>query len=302
MGSLAALVAVIMPASLAHAQQPPLHMTTAQQGLQAVSDTSRNWSGYAAQNGPYTKVSGTWKVPSVSGSEPSSAEATWVGIGGISSDDLIQSGTQNTVDDYGQVTTSGFYELLPDAPITIPTVTVHPGDAVSVSIAQQQPDQWRIAFADTSDGQKYSTTVSYSSSLSSAEWIEEAPSDGWSTVPLANFNSVAFTHSSTNQGTLAQSGAQPLAMVDDQAQPLATPSALGSDGASFSVSAQQPSSSGAAGSPWWSSPSPQQPGTDGGTPTTPWWWSSPSTQQPGTDGGNPVAPWWSDSGSGMGAW
>jgi hypothetical protein len=275
-GSLAALAALSVPAPLIHAQQIPLHMAPAQQSAQAVSDVSRNWSGYAAQNGPYTQVSGTWKVPSITGSDPSSADAAWVGIGGVSSNDLIQSGTQDTLDADGQVTTSAFYELLPDDPVTIPTVTPRPGDTVTVSISQQQPNQWRIAFADTTTGQTFSTTVSYSSSLSSAEWIEEAPSDGYGTVPLANFGSVSFTRASTNQGTLAQSGAQPVAMADDQGQTLATPSALGSDGASFTVSDQQQSiDSSNPGAPWWGpDPSNPQPGTGSGDPGTPWWWST----------------------------
>jgi hypothetical protein len=240
-------------------------MQAAQQSVQSLSGTSRNWAGYSAQNGQYTRVSGTWTVPSVTGGSASSADATWVGIGGITSNDLIQSGTMNMVTPDGQVTTSAFYELLPDAPVTIPTVATNPGDSVTVSISQRKPDQWHISFADTTNGQTFSTTVSYASSLSSAEWIEEAPSDGWTTVPLDSFGSASFTSGSTNQGTIAASGAQPLTMVDDQAQTLATPSAFGSDGASFTVSDQQTGS--------YQQPSiGQQPGTDGGDPYSPWGW------------------------------
>jgi hypothetical protein len=65
-------------------------------------------------------------------------------------------------------------------------------------------------------------------------------------------------------------------MVDDQAQTLATPSALGSDGASFTVSDQQTVSA-------------QQPGAD---------------QQPGTGGGDPFSPWGGGNSGGwwMGSW
>jgi hypothetical protein len=308
---LAALAAVAMPAPLAHAHYfSPLHMTMAQQGWQGASGTSRNWSGYVAQQGQYTSVSGTWKVPAVTGDNPSSADGTWIGIGGVSSDDLIQSGTQDTVDDFGQVTTSAFYELLPDAPITIPTVTPRPGDTVTVSIAQQQPNQWLINFTDKTNGQKYSTTVSYASSLSSAEWIEEAPSDGWGTMPLASFSSISFTHASTNQGTLTQSGAQPLTMVDDQEQTLATPSALGKDGASFTVSDQQQSSGGSSsGTPWWSSPGDSSGSGGWSTPgdsTGPGWWPTPGDSSgsgswsiPGDSSGSG---WWSTQGSSLGSW
>jgi hypothetical protein len=54
---------------------------------------------------------------------------------------------------------------------------------------------------------------------------------------------------------LAAAAALPLTMVDDQEQPLAAPSALDRDGASFSVSDQQQS-------------------IDTGTPVSPWWWSN----------------------------
>jgi hypothetical protein len=83
-------------------------------------------------------------------------------------------------------------------------------------------------------------------------WIEEAPSDGSGTMPLANFGSVSFAHGASNHGTIAKSSAEPLTMADDHGQTPATPSALGGDGASFTVSDQQASSD--SGSPfgaWW---------------------------------------------------
>ena len=46
-------------------------------------------------------------------------------------------------------------------------------------------------------GQSYQTTVQYSSSQSSAEWIEEAPASGNGIVPLDNFGAVAFSAAST---------------------------------------------------------------------------------------------------------
>jgi hypothetical protein len=174
--------------------------------------------------------------------------------------------------------------------VTIPTVTVHPGDSVTVNIAQQQQDQWQIAFTDKTDGQTFNTMVSYSSSLSSAEWIEEAPSDGYSTIPLDNFGSVNFTNGSTNQGTMAQSGAQPMTMVDDYGNTLATPSAVSTNGASFSVTDQQqstgsgiptsPGGSGNPGDPWGNG---GDPWGNGGNP-----WGDPSGGWPGGWPGG----WW----------
>ncbi len=206
--------------------------------IPANSGTSRNWAGYATSTGQFTSVSGTWTIPSVTRSTHTSADATWVGIGGITSADLIQSGTQNIISHSGQVTTAAFYELLPDVSQTIP-VTVSQGDSVTVTLTQTSPNQWQIAFKDNTNGNTYSTTASYSSSLSSAEWIEEAPSTGRGILPLDNFGSISFTNGSTTQNgspvTLTQSNVHPITMINGQGQTLATPSSLTSDGTSFSV-------------------------------------------------------------------
>ena len=58
------------------------------------ADTSRNWSGYAATGGKFTSVTGTWTVPQSNGSANFGSDATWVGIGGVNTRDLIQAGTQ----------------------------------------------------------------------------------------------------------------------------------------------------------------------------------------------------------------
>ncbi len=48
---------------------------------------SSNWSGYVAQNQntQYTSVAGSWIVPQVATTPSFQADATWVGIGGVSS-------------------------------------------------------------------------------------------------------------------------------------------------------------------------------------------------------------------------
>src|SRR5690348_4888732 len=63
--------------------------------------TSSNWAGYVAEGGTYTGVSGAWHVPVPQDSAATSvaADATWVGIGGVESHDLIQAGTQAIVED-----------------------------------------------------------------------------------------------------------------------------------------------------------------------------------------------------------
>lgn len=204
--------------------------------------TSTNWAGWMATTGTYTKVSGSWVTPQISGGNgtSTSADAAWIGIGGVSSNDLIQVGTMNIVSASGQLTTVCFYELLPAAAQNIVAVSVSPGDSMSASITETSVGQWQIYIINNTTGQSYTKSVSYASSYSSAEWIEEDPSNSsGALVPLANFTTVAFTNgmatsNGVNQNILANQAVR-ITLVNSSAQPLATTSALGSGGSSFSV-------------------------------------------------------------------
>jgi hypothetical protein len=199
---------------------------------------SRNWAGYAASGGTFTAVSGTWTVPSVSAGRTAAGDATWVGIGGVSSRDLIQAGTDATVQS-GRVRYTAWIELLPQAAIPVPLV-VSAGDTVSVAITEQSSDTWQILIRNTTTGQSYQKRVAYASSHSSAEWVEEAPAVGQRTLlPLDNFGTIRFTDATTVEDgqthSIAQAGGQAITMSSRTGQPAAQPSALGDDGASFSV-------------------------------------------------------------------
>jgi len=202
------------------------------------SGESRNWSGYVATKGTYTSVTGTWTVPQPTSSGVSSSAATWVGIGGAGSRDLIQAGTEEIVSGGGQVRYGSWIELLPQASHTV-SLSVGPGDSVTATITQQSQGQWLISIKNNTSGKSYQTNVQYASSLSSAEWIEEAPSGGNRVVPLENFGTVQFTSGSAvkdgKQVSIAQSGARPITMYGNGNQTLASPSVLSSDGGSFSV-------------------------------------------------------------------
>jgi hypothetical protein len=199
---------------------------------------SRNWAGYAATSGSFTAVSGTWTVPTVSASRMAAADATWVGIGGISSRDLIQAGTDATVQS-GQVKYTAWIEMLPQASQPVP-LAVRAGDTLSAAIEQQSGDTWQILIRNTTTGKSYQKQVSYTSSRSSAEWIEEAPAVGRRTLlPLDNFGTITFTKATTTQDgqqhCIVQPHGQAITMASRTGQPAAQQSALDADGSSFSV-------------------------------------------------------------------
>lgn len=205
---------------------------------------STNWSGYMSASGTFTSVTGAWVVPTVSGNGTStSADGTWIGIGGVTTGDLIQAGTQDIVTASGMVSTTAFYEMLPQASITIPGVSVAPGDSVSTTITELSAGSWKISFSDLSDNETFSLTVSYASSESSAEWIEEDPSyANGSLVPFATFGSVSFSGGATTVGgssfTIAGANSSPITLVTSSGKAIAVPSKLTADGGGFTVTQQ----------------------------------------------------------------
>jgi Peptidase A4 family len=216
------------PAPVAPAAPPPAGSAQA---------PSRNWSGYAATGGTFTTVSGAWTVPNVSAST-TGMDATWVGIGGVTSHDLIQAGTQAMVQG-GQVVYSAWWETLPQMSQEVP-LNINAGDKVSVSITRQSAGMWQILIRDATNSQSWQKSVAYRSSLSSADWIEEAPSAGRRTLlPLDAFGAVTFTAGTTVENgqtrTIAQAGGQPITMASGAGRALAQTSALAENGDAFTV-------------------------------------------------------------------
>jgi hypothetical protein len=203
---------------------------------------SLNWSGYAVigQAGhPITAVTQNWIVPSVS-LYPVGFSSTWAGIGGYNSTDLIQAGTES---DTGQ-TPYAWYEILPasETPITSgckgdTSCTVQPGDAMTVSIQNGGGNAWTISM--TNPRWTWSLNLTYASTLSSAEWILEAPTVGAQTV-LANVGTQKFTAGSpgntfTVDNTTKQigQGSPVRILLSPGLLNEATPSALNPGGTAF---------------------------------------------------------------------
>ena len=120
-------------------------------------------------------------------------------------------------------------------------LAVIPGDSITVSINEQGvgTNKWQIVMTDNTSGKTYQTTVNYVSSHSSVEWIEEAPSGRNGILAIDNFGAISFTGATAvdngQNADLGKVGAQPIALLNAQKQPLAVPSAIGSDGESFTV-------------------------------------------------------------------
>lgn len=201
---------------------------------------SRNWAGYAATSGTYTAVSATWSVPVFAPDSPAGSDAIWVGIGGVRGSDLVQAGTQETVSSLGSTKYEAWIEMLPQPPQTVP-LAITSGDSVTVSLVQQQPEEWLVVIANNTSGKSYQTDFHYRSSLSSAEWVVEAPSARRGRVlPMDRFGTITFSQASAVKNgqrmSVAEAGGRAITMLDRSGRsPLARPSQLRDDGAGFSV-------------------------------------------------------------------
>jgi hypothetical protein len=258
-----ALVASAITAAAASAkhQKAVVHhgITAHGQLLHVTANTNQsiNWSGYnqgtLEQNGKlFNSITGNWTVPTATQHTKGEAEysSDWIGIGGGCVDSsctatdstLIQTGTEQDVDSSGAASYSAWWEVIPGPSLTITNMTVHPGDVMRASIAEAVADSnvWTITIDDTTDGQSYTTTVPYSSTHATAEWIQETPliigtNAGFAAQP--NLTSPAFDLASTNGQPANLQPSEEMDLVDSNGNVIGAPSAPDPDKDGFNVCA-----------------------------------------------------------------
>ena len=204
---------------------------------------SQNWSGYDVNGGPFTYVSGTFNVADMApGTSTDTHFAEWVGIDGVSSNTVLQAGVSN--DFYPGQGLTGPYawtEVYPAPPIPVSGLAIKAGDQVTVSIGQISGTTWNLRVKDNTTGQQANVQVNYSSALSSAEWIVEAPADGTTgnVLTLGQYSpAVTFTKLLVNgsQSTIDQE------QMVQQGTPVSTPSPLTANGFTVQYGSAAPNS------------------------------------------------------------
>lgn len=211
------------------------------------NNLSLNWSGYAVTGdvGAVSSVFGSWVVPPVScGTQPAYV-AFWAGIDGFSSNTVEQAGVLAQC--FGGIAYySAWYEFYPSPAVTISSLSVKPGDVVSVNVTYSGGAFVIIIIVGS---QSFITTGTVNGAArSSAECITERPSIGGSLTKLANFGTAYFGQvytgiTSTCYATISgRTGAfgsfstvQEITMVNTKGKLLAQPSPLSPDGSSFYV-------------------------------------------------------------------
>jgi hypothetical protein len=208
--------------------------------------TSDGWSGYAVNStaDSVTAVSGSWTVPTVTGTGTSYA-STWVGIDGYLSNTVEQTGVAEDLVK-GVAKYSAWYEMYPSAVVTI-NLSIHPGDQISASVKYVN-GKFDLTIEDLSDpAGKNTFTIDKAAPAAlraSAEWIEEDPLASYTQLlPLSNFGSVTFTNAqATIKGVTGpinnsswSSRVEAIDMVSTSGALEASTSALNSTGNGFTI-------------------------------------------------------------------
>jgi hypothetical protein len=215
-------------------------------------EDSTNWSGYAVEGTSFTKASASWTVPTVNCSKtPNTYSSFWVGIDGWTSSTVEQTGTDSDCSG-SRASYYAWYEFYPNPSIEITSVAVSPGNHISASVTYSGT-QFTITLINETTGKSYSKSSTVSGAQrTSAEWIAEAPccTRRGGILPLSDFGTVDFGQdytgvSSTNDATDSTvSGAigafgsnifESIMVNRTTGADEAVPSALSSDGTSFTV-------------------------------------------------------------------
>ena len=230
----------------------------------SVTSASASWIVPTVSGGMGTAYAAFWT--GIDGFSSSTVEQ--IGTLSQSSSSFSFRGSKTTVTYYA------WYEFYPSEnimPITTATspsnapATVKPGDSIFAEVTYISGTTFSLTINDKTEGWTFTTTGSQPGATeSSAEWIAEAPSSSTGVLPLANFGHVNYGEDYTSTAMTCYAtvnsvpgsigsflkGASVASSTDVQSLtmatlmsfgrytyvlPEATPSALSSDGTSFSI-------------------------------------------------------------------
>src|SRR5947209_13989867 len=135
--------------------------------------------------------------------------------------------------------------------MTIRRFKVAPGDRMFAAITQLAPQLWKITITDLTRHESHSTTVPYSSTQDTAEWIEETPivvGSGAGFAPLPNLSSPGFDRATTNGRPARLKPSEEIDLTNSRGRVIGAPSAPDRDRDGFNACAWARACSAPAGS------------------------------------------------------
>jgi hypothetical protein len=227
-----------------HPQAMLAHTSHARAVKNVLAAAAFNWSGYAdtaTKAQTFTKVSGSWTVPSVTCSAEDQITSDWVGLDGFTSSTVEQLGTTSWCYQ-GKAVYYTWYEIYPKLAHQVSTA-LRPGDKITAAVTRTGTSYAFKLTDSTTSGNNISVTKTCALATckdTSAEWISERPSFSIGMAPQAHYNTFKITNGSqTSSGRTGTIGAGPgvnaITMIDGtQNYNLNTVSAL-TAGNSFST-------------------------------------------------------------------
>lgn len=213
------------------------------------------WAGYAVTGKDFTQVQGSWIVTAVDCTKtPNTDSSEWVGIDGWSSNTVEQIGTDadcNGKTPFYYV----WYEFYPLNTIVINDVSIAPGDKFSASVVYNGDNDYTVSITNDTTGQSFTKGVEFKGAdgsgvppRNSAEWIEEMDGNELSDFGVDSFGEFytgvsdgtdVATDSSVSGGisTFGSAVQKSISTKNGSSgsKDTAVPSALASDGSSFTV-------------------------------------------------------------------
>jgi Peptidase A4 family len=179
---------------------------------------SYNWAGYVVSKPTFrfTKVTGDWTVPTITGVSGSTCPDTqktwdsnsvWIGMDGLSSGTVEQTGTSSDCF-YGTIQYYAWYEFYPAGSVF--TFYVNPGDAIKATVSYTGTSggvpHFKTTITDTTTAAtKTSPTTGVTGALrEDAEWIDESPYyDGY--LGLTQVGQIKFTSATATNNSVTGS-------------------------------------------------------------------------------------------------
>ncbi|KAJ3828084.1 peptidase A4 family-domain-containing protein [Lentinula raphanica] len=166
---------------------------------------SENWSGVIIESPPsgqnFTSVTGTFVVPTPSGSDGSAS--AWVGIDGdTASQSILQAGVDFTIKG-GKVSYDSWYEWYPNYAYDFSNFAISAGNTITINILSNNSTHGSVTLINKNTGKSVTQILSAPSSSAAlkgqnAEWIVEDYEQGGNLVTFANFGTVTFTNASAS--------------------------------------------------------------------------------------------------------